>query len=90
MVDHHITLKPNCKPVAQKLRRLGIVQQEALLMEVKKLLQAGFIYPPSGRFIVGGVPCGGDPDEERQVVGLCGLQAPLNATTKRDHFTLPF
>ena len=45
VVEHHINLKPNCKSVAQKLRRLGIVQQEALLMEVKKLLQAGFIYP---------------------------------------------
>ena len=45
VVEHHINLKPNCNPVAQKLRRLGIVQQEALLTEVKKLLQAGFIYP---------------------------------------------
>ena len=45
VVEHHSNLKPNCKPVAQKLRRLGIVQQEALLMEVKTLLQAGFIYP---------------------------------------------
>ena len=45
VVEHHINLKPNCKPVAQKLRRLGTVQQQALLTEVKKLLQAGFIYP---------------------------------------------
>ena len=45
IVEHHINLKPHCKPVAQKLRRLGVVQQEALLAEVKKLLQAGFIYP---------------------------------------------
>ena len=44
VVEHYINLKPNCRPVAQKLRRLGMVQQEALLEEVKKLLQAGFIY----------------------------------------------
>ena len=45
MVEHYINLKPNCKPVAQKLRRLSVVQQEALFTEVKKLLQASFIYP---------------------------------------------
>ena len=73
MVEHHINLKPNCTPVAQKLRRLGIVQQEALLMEVKKLLQAGFIYPVEDSKM--GVPCGGDTEEEWQVAGLCGLQA---------------
>ena len=44
MVEHHINFKPNYKLMAQKLRRLGMVQQGALLMEVKKLLQAGFIY----------------------------------------------
>ena len=44
-VQHQINLKPNQKLVAQKLRRLGKIQQEALLMEVKKLTQAGFIYP---------------------------------------------
>ncbi|MCO5571052.1 hypothetical protein L7F22_024783 [Adiantum nelumboides] len=45
VIQHHIDLKPDAKPVAQKLRRLGVVQQEALLSEVNKLLKAGFIYP---------------------------------------------
>ena len=45
VLEHQINLKPNQKPVAQKLRRLGRIQQEALLTEVKKLTQAGFIYP---------------------------------------------
>ena len=44
VVEHYINLKPNCRPMAQKLRRLGVMQQEALLTEVKKLLQVGFIY----------------------------------------------
>ena len=51
VVEHQINLKPNQKPVAQKLQRLGRIQQEALLTEVKRLTQAGFIYPgkiPSG------------------------------------------
>ena len=43
LVEHYITLKSNSKPMAQKLRILDVVQQEALLVaEVKKLLQAGF------------------------------------------------
>ena len=43
MAEHYINLKTNCRLVAQKLKRLGVVQQEALLTEVKKLLQVGFI-----------------------------------------------
>ncbi|MCO5579085.1 hypothetical protein L7F22_032937 [Adiantum nelumboides] len=33
VIQHHIDLKPDTKPVAQKLRRLGVVQQEALLAQ---------------------------------------------------------
>ena len=44
MVEHCIKLKEGSKPIAQKLRRLGVIQQEALLLEVRKLLEAGFIY----------------------------------------------
>ena len=40
-VQHQINLKPNQKSVAQKLRRLGKIQQEALLTEVRKLHQQG-------------------------------------------------
>ena len=43
-VQHQINLN-NQKPVAQRLRRLGKVQQEALLTEVTRLSKAGFIYP---------------------------------------------
>jgi len=44
VVEYHINLKASGRPVAQKLQRLGMLQQDALLAEVKKLLQAGFIY----------------------------------------------
>ncbi|MCO5603063.1 hypothetical protein L7F22_057207 [Adiantum nelumboides] len=33
VIQHHIDLKLDTKPVAQNLRRLGVVQQEALLAE---------------------------------------------------------
>ena len=37
VVEHTINLKANQKPVAQKLRCLGKIQQEALLAKVKRL-----------------------------------------------------
>ncbi|MCO5590722.1 hypothetical protein L7F22_044697 [Adiantum nelumboides] len=37
VIQHHIDLKPDAKPVAQKLRRLGVVQQEALVFEVRHM-----------------------------------------------------
>lgn len=43
-IEHRIELWPGINPVAQKLRRLGVVQRDALLAEVNKLLGAGFIY----------------------------------------------
>ncbi|MCO5552125.1 hypothetical protein L7F22_005635 [Adiantum nelumboides] len=45
MVEHQVNLNQECKPIAQNLRRLGRLQQDALLTKVKRLLQAGFIYP---------------------------------------------
>ncbi|MCO5602428.1 hypothetical protein L7F22_056560 [Adiantum nelumboides] len=58
-IQHHIGLKPDAKTIAQKLRRLGVVQQEALLTE-------------NGKWRV------------------CVDYKPLNAATKRYHFSLPF
>ncbi|MCO5586477.1 hypothetical protein L7F22_040417 [Adiantum nelumboides] len=40
-VIHHINLKPDAKPIAQKLRRLGVVQQGALLIEHRSAFQRG-------------------------------------------------
>ena len=37
VIQHHIRLKEGSKLVAEKLQRLGIVQQDALLKEVQKL-----------------------------------------------------
>ncbi|MCO5614183.1 hypothetical protein L7F22_068464 [Adiantum nelumboides] len=44
-IQHKIELKPKIKPKAQKLRRLSVIKEQALLKEVRKLLAAGFIYP---------------------------------------------
>ncbi|MCO5578752.1 hypothetical protein L7F22_032597 [Adiantum nelumboides] len=87
VVQHHIDLKPDAKPIAQKLRRLGVVQQEALLIEVNKLLKAGFIYPVSNFEWVSPVVVIPKKNGKWRV---CVDYKPLNATTKRDPFPFPF
>ncbi|MCO5566703.1 hypothetical protein L7F22_020381 [Adiantum nelumboides] len=87
VIQHHIDLKPDAKPVAQKLRRLGVVQQEALLFEVNKLLKAGFIYPVTNSEWVSPVVVTSKKNGKWRV---CVDYKPLNAATKRDHFPLPF
>ena len=87
VIQHHIHLREDSKPVAQKLRRLGIVQQNALLTEVKKLLRAGFIYPVENLEWVSPVVVTPKKNGKWRV---CVDYKPLNAATKRDHFPLPF
>ncbi|MCO5592119.1 hypothetical protein L7F22_046114 [Adiantum nelumboides] len=87
VIQHHIDLKPDAKPVAQKVRRLGVVQQEALLIEVNKLLKTGFIYPVTNSEWVSPVVVTPKKNGKWRV---CVDYKPLNASTKRDHFPLPF
>ena len=86
-VQHHIKLKEGSKPVVQKLRRLGVIQQDALLKEVRRLLQAGFIYPVEDSEWVSPVVVTPKKNGKWRV---CVDYKPLNAATKRDHFPLPF
>ncbi|MCO5563370.1 hypothetical protein L7F22_017011 [Adiantum nelumboides] len=87
VIQHHIELKPDAKPVAQKLRRLGVVQQEALLSEVNKLLKASFINPVTNSEWVSLVVVAPKKNGKWRV---SVDYKPLNAATKRDHFPLPF
>ncbi|MCO5572576.1 hypothetical protein L7F22_026332 [Adiantum nelumboides] len=82
VIQHHIDLKLDAKPVAQKLRRL-----EALLTKVNKLLKAGFIYPVTNFEWVSLVVVTPKKNGKWRV---CVDYKPLNAATKRDHFPLPF
>ena len=86
-VQHQINMKPNMKPVAQRLRCLGNIQQEALLIEVKKLTKAGFIYLVKDLEWVSPMVVIPKKNGKWRV---CVNYKPLNAATKRDHFPLPF
>ncbi|MCO5580281.1 hypothetical protein L7F22_034147 [Adiantum nelumboides] len=87
VVQHHIKLKEGSKPTVQRLQRLGVIQQDALLAEVRKLLNAGFIYPVEDSEWVSPVVVTPKKNGKWQV---CVDYKPLNAATKRDHFPLPF
>ncbi|MCO5596440.1 hypothetical protein L7F22_050503 [Adiantum nelumboides] len=87
IVQHQIELKPESQPRAQKLRTLGVVKEEALLKEVRKLLSAGFIYPVDSSEWVSPVVVTPKKNGKWRV---CVDYRPLNEATKRDHFPLPF
>ncbi|MCO5583693.1 hypothetical protein L7F22_037606 [Adiantum nelumboides] len=87
VVQHHINLKDGAKPVVQQLRRLGVIQQDALLSEVSKLLNVGFIYPVEDSERVSPIVMTPKKNGKWRV---CVDYKPLNAATKRDHFPLPF
>ncbi|MCO5566447.1 hypothetical protein L7F22_020124 [Adiantum nelumboides] len=88
VVQHHINLKDGAKPMVQRLRRLGIVQQDALLSEVRKLLNAGFVYPvvEDSEWVSPVVVTPKKNGKWR----VCVDYKPLNAATKTDHFPLSF
>ena len=87
IIQHHIRLNNGSKAVAQKLRRLGVVQQDALIKEMQKLLRAGFIYPKEDSEWVSPVVVTPKKNGKWRV---CVDYKPLNAATKRDHFPLSF
>ncbi|MCO5569095.1 hypothetical protein L7F22_022802 [Adiantum nelumboides] len=87
IVQHQIEIKPESQPRAQKLRRLGVVKEEALLKEVRKLLSAGFIYPVDNSEWVSPMVVTPKKNGKWRV---CVDYRPLNKATKRDHFPLPF
>ncbi len=87
IIKHHIHLKEGNKPVAQRLRRLGVVHQSALLTEVKRLLKTRFIYPVEDSEWVS--PMVVTPKKNGKW-HVCVDYKTLNLATKRDHFPLPF
>jgi hypothetical protein len=43
VIEHHLKINPDAKPVNQKPRRQSVEQQDFIRKEVRKLLDAGFI-----------------------------------------------
>ena len=87
VVEHRIKLKEGSKPIAQKLQHLGVIQQDALLLEVRELLEAGFFYHVAESKWVS--PMVITPKKNGKWHIYVDYK-PFNATKKRDHFPLPF
>ncbi|GJZ34452.1 reverse transcriptase domain-containing protein [Tanacetum coccineum] len=102
---HKILIEDDYKPAVQHQRRVNPKIHDVIKKEVKKLLDAGLIYPISNSPWVSPVHCilkkGGftvvanDENElipTRLVTGwhVCIDYRKLNEATRKDHFQLPF
>jgi hypothetical protein len=105
LVMHKIHLNENSKPSREPQRRLNPAMQEVVRIEVIKLLDAGIIYPISdskwlspihivpkraGLTVVKNKDNELVPTRIQSGRRVCIDNYRLNATTRKDHFPLPF
>ncbi|KAM0997088.1 hypothetical protein ACFX2C_007009 [Malus domestica] len=102
---HHIFLEEGAKPTREAQRRLNPHMMEVVKKEIIKLLDCGVIYPISNSRWVSPVQCVPKKsgvtvvaNAENELVPqriqtgwrVCIDYRKLNATTRKDHFPLPF
>ncbi|CAN6559847.1 unnamed protein product [Malus baccata var. baccata] len=102
---HHIFLEEGAKPTGEVQRRLNPLMMEVVKKEIIKLLDCGVIYPISDSRWVSPVQCVPKKsgvtvvaNAENELVpqriqtgwSVCIDYRKLNATTRKDHFPLPF
>ncbi|CAN6588911.1 unnamed protein product [Malus baccata var. baccata] len=102
---HHIFLEEGAKPTREAQRRLNPPMMEVVKNEIIKLLDCGVIYPISDSRWVSPIQCVPKKsgvtvveNAENELVPtriqtgwrVCIDYRKLNATTRKDHFPLPF
>ncbi|CAN6695190.1 unnamed protein product [Malus baccata var. baccata] len=102
---HHIFLEEGAKPTREAKRRLNPPMMEVVKKEIIKLLDCGVIYPISDSRWVSPIQCVPKKsgvtvveNAENELVPtriqtgwrVCIDYRKLNATTRKDHFPLPF
>ncbi|KAB2611031.1 hypothetical protein D8674_019063 [Pyrus ussuriensis x Pyrus communis] len=102
---HHIFLEEGAKPTREAQRRLNPPMMEVVKKEIIKLLDCGVIYPISDSKWVSPIQCVPKKsgvtvveNVENELVPMrtqtgwrvCIAYRKLNATTRKDHFPLPF
>ncbi|KAM1557152.1 hypothetical protein ACFX10_040615 [Malus domestica] len=102
---HHIFLEEGAKPTREAQRRLNPLMMEVVKNEIIKLLDCGVIYPISDSRWVSPIQCVPKKSRvtvvenaENELVPtriqtgwrVCIDYRKLNATTRKDHFPLPF
>ncbi|CAN6554879.1 unnamed protein product [Malus baccata var. baccata] len=102
---HHIFLEEGAKPTREAQRRLNLPMMEVVKKEIIKLLDCGVIYPISDSRWVSPIQCVPKKsgvtvveNAENELVPMriqtgwrvCIDYRKINATTRKDHFPLPF
>ncbi|CAN6542471.1 unnamed protein product [Malus baccata var. baccata] len=102
---HHIFLEEGAKPTREAQRRLNPPMMEVVKKEIIKLLDCGVIYPISDSRWVSPIQCVPKKsgvtvveNAENELVPIriqtgwrvCIDYRKINATTRKDHFPLPF
>ncbi|CAN6695174.1 unnamed protein product [Malus baccata var. baccata] len=102
---HHIFLEEGAKPTREAQRRLNPLMMEVVKKEIIKLLDCGVIYPISDSRWVSPIQCVPKKsgvtvveNAENELVPMriqtgwrvCIDYRKINATTRKDHFPLPF
>ncbi|CAN6552323.1 unnamed protein product [Malus baccata var. baccata] len=102
---HHIFLEEGAKPIREAQRRLNPPMMEVVKKEIIKLLDCGVIYPISDSRWVSPIQCVPKKsgvtvveNAENELVPMriqtgwrvCIDYRKINATTRKDHFPLPF
>ncbi|CAN6695194.1 unnamed protein product [Malus baccata var. baccata] len=102
---HHIFLEEGAKPTREAQRRLNPPMMEVVKKEIIKLLDCGVIYPISDSRWVSPIQCVPKKSGVKIVANADNVLVPtriqtgwrvcidyrkLNATTRKDHFALPF
>ncbi|CAN6687784.1 unnamed protein product [Malus baccata var. baccata] len=102
---HHIFLEEGAKPTREAQRRLNPPMMEVVKKEIIKLLDCGVIYPISDSRWVSPIQCVPKKsgvtvmeNAENELIPtriqtgwrVCIDYRKLNATTRKDHFPLPF
>jgi hypothetical protein len=86
VIEHHLKIYPNVRPVQQKLRKQSIEQQNFIREEIKKVLDASFIREVHHlQWLANPVVI---PKAGRKL-RICIDYTSLNKACSKDHFSLP-
>ena len=87
LCTHHIYIKSDFQPMCQPQRRMNPNIREIVKEEIRKLLEAGFIYPTSESEWVSPLVIVPKKNGKWRV---CVDNRELNKATQKYHFPLPF
>ena len=88
LAEHHLNLDPLARPIKQPLRRFSEPNRKAMLLEINRLQEAGFIKEifTEATWVANPVLV---PKKNTKVLRMCVDFTCLNKHCPKDHFPLP-